>query len=88
MLTLMYGSGGRMSDKVVQIAKFQGKQKTPKEALEFLLEMADKIDQIIVSYVDKDGRQFYLPASIDRDYRNSDIHWDLSQLANWFICNN
>lgn len=73
--------------KPINIVEYQpDRQRTPKEAVDFLNDEIDKgnIDHLLVIYREGDLIS-YLPASDNRDYRNSSILWDVEQWKKWFI---
>lgn len=54
-------------------------QRNTKEALESVLDMADRVDRIFIWH-EIDGEAFYTPGSKSRNMTNADIYWLLSKL--------
>ena len=72
--------------KVVPIIEWQDRQRTPKEAVQYISDKIDagKISHMIVLARD-DTSVEYIPCSIKRNYKKSLILWDLEQFKHWFI---
>jgi len=79
--------GGLKVSKVVKLIDFQEEiQRTPKEILDY---MADEITAGNCSHVlvlfRNEKKAFYVSGSDERNYKNSEILWDMLQFQNFFI---
>lgn len=69
-----------MGDKVKAITDYQARQKTPEEALVLLQEEIENgnVENLLITYVGGKGHST-IHASKNRDYKNSEVLWDLEQ---------
>jgi len=76
-----------MKNKVIRLVEYQdGKQRNLEEGLEFLKEALrdEKYTHMFVIYRNEDAVGWF-PASEGRNYKKSEIYWDVGQFLNHFL---
>ena len=74
--------------KKINIVEYQpDRQRTPKEALEYLQENLekDKISHLYIIIGTEDGFMGDIPASVNRDYKASEIVYHLEQMKRSYL---
>ena len=73
--------------KLSRIIEYQPeKQRTPSEVVEYIKDQiaAKMVDKVVVIYITKDTIG-YVCGSDDRDYRQSEVMWDVEQWKRWYL---